>query len=235
MHPEAERRIGAGTSSPCSAHSDHAGLPREAARALIVRRIAALRIDPSPLFNLLDSEWADMRAFASGLLKTEIDTSHLSLNALVGLADGAHTDVQDLAKELIGRRIAELPAQELLQKLLEHPHRNMRRYVLDLVLAHLKEGFVALSSTEEFFRTIFLDVSPDRSIKRDAIAFLRKRGMADEHQAEIAVRLLVEVVKSKTLFDFELALEALTQIKFAFLDGDPRDAAPVLSIEDERT
>ena len=228
VHPDAERVIGPAELAVLSAHPQVS--LREAARALILRRLAALRIDPSPLFNLLDSDWPDMRAFAANLVKTEIDTSQLSLMALLGLADATHTDVQDLAKELIGRRIAELPAQELLQKLLEHPHRNMRRYVLDLLVAHLKEGFVALASTEELFRTIFLDVSPDRSIKRDAIAFLKKRGMADEHQAEISVRLLVEVVKSKTIFDFELALEALTQIKFAFLTDE---SPPVLAIEDE--
>ena len=230
VHPDAERVIGPAELAVLSAHPQVS--LREAARALILRRLAALLIDPSPLFNLLDSEWPDMRAFAAGLLKTEIDTSHLSLDALVGLADATHADVQDLAKELIGRRIAELPAQELLQKLLEHPHRNMRRYVLDLVVAHLKEGLVALASTEEFFRTVFLDVSPDRSVKRDAIAFLKKRGLADEHQAEIAVRLLVEVVKSKTVFDFELALEAITQIKFAFLTGE---APAVLLIDEDPT
>jgi hypothetical protein len=227
VHPEAQRFIGPAELAVLGAHPQVS--LREAARGLLLQRLDKLRADPSPLFNLLDSEWPDMRAFAAGLLKTEIDTSHLSLDALVGLADAVHADVQDLAKELIGRRIADLPTHELLRKLLEHPHRNMRRYVLDLVRAHLKEGFVALASTEEFFRTVFLDVSPDRSIKRDAIAFLRARGLADAEQADVASRLLAEVVKSKTRFDFDLALEALTQIKLAFRpDGGP----DVLSLED---
>jgi hypothetical protein len=228
IHAEAQRLIGPGELAVLAAHP-HA-LLREAARALLSQRLDALRLDPSPLFNLLESDWPDMRAFASALLEREVDTSHLTLDALVGLADATHPDVQDLAKALMGRRIAELPAQELLQRLLEHPHRNMRRYVLDLVRAHLREGFVPLASTEEFFRTVFLDLSPDRSLKRDAVAFLKKRGLTDEHQAAIAARLLGELVKSKTRFDVDLALEALTQIKFALLTDE---APAVLSIEDD--
>jgi hypothetical protein len=236
VHPEAARLIGPGELALLAAHPQVT--LREAARGLLRQRLATLRADPSTLFGLLDSEWLDMRAFATDLIKTQIDTAHLTLDALVGLADSLHADVQDLAKDLIGRRLAELPTQELLAKLLEHPHRNMRRYVLDLVRAHLKQGFVPLASTEEFFRALFLDLSPDRSIKRDAIGFLRERGLTDAGQAEIAGRLLAELIKSKTRFDFDLALEALTQIRFAFLtegltDGLTDAAPPVLALEDD--
>jgi hypothetical protein len=233
VHPEAARLIGPAELAVLGAHPQVS--LREAARGLLLQRLSALRADPSPLFNLLDGAWPDMRAFAAGLLKSEIDVAHFSVDALIGLADSTHVDGQDLAKVLIGRRLAELPAQELLQKLLEHPHRNMRRYVLDLVRAHLKPGFVPLASTEEFFRTVFLDLSPDRSLKRDAIAFLRARGLSDARQAEIAVRLLSEVLRSKTRFDFDLALEALTQITFAFLSGEsPLPSVVSLGVGDER-
>jgi hypothetical protein len=233
VHRDVERVLGAPELAMLGSHPQVT--LREAARALILRRIDAVRADPSALFDLLDNEWPDMRAFAVNLLDTEIDTSGLSLDALVAIADATYPDVQDLGKALIARRIATLPTQELLAKLLEHPHKNMRRYVLDLLRTHLKEGFVALASSEEFFRTIFLDVSPDRTLKRDAIALLKMRGLLDERQADIAVRLLVELVKSKTVFDFELALEALTQIKFAFVVGDDgvTESSPPIVVDEE--
>ena len=214
VHPDADRVVGTAELLVLAAHPQVS--VRDAARALFARRIESLRRDPSPLYALLESEWSDMRAYAATTLKTSIDTAHLSLDALVGLADSNHTDVQDLAKELIGRRIQELPTQELTKKLVEHPHRNMRRYALELVRAHLRPGFVPLASVEELFRSIFLDVSPERPTKRAAIAFLRTRGLEDEEQAGVAARLLGELVRTKTLHDQELALEALAQIALAF-------------------
>ncbi|MBX3192492.1 MAG: hypothetical protein KF819_36210 [Labilithrix sp.] len=231
VHPDVDAIIGPAELAFLGSHAQVA--LREAARALLRRRSPALRSDPSSLFDLLDSEWPDMRAFAAELLGAVVDASTLSVDAVVGIVDSTYPDVQDLGKALIARRIADLPTSELLAKLLEHPHPNMRRFVLDLVVAHLKEGFVALASTEEMFRAIFLDTSPDRSLKRDAIAFLEKRGCVDERQAEIALRLLVEVVKSKTVFDFDLALGAITTIKFTQLTSDVTEASAPLSIDEE--
>jgi hypothetical protein len=231
VHPDADRLVGDAELSALSGHAQHS--LRAAARALLLRRLSRLLVDPTPLFQLLDSDWEDMRVFAAGLLERDIDTSHLSLDALVGLADATHVDVQDLAKTFIAQRLRDLPTQELLQKLLEHPHRNMRRFVLDLVRAHLKDGFVALAASEEFFRTVFLDVSPDRSIKRDAIAFLKQRGQKDRAQAEVALRLLSEVLKSKTVFDFELALDAVVHLKLAMHATDSPLDAPLPSELDE--
>jgi hypothetical protein len=92
----------------------------------------------------------------------------------------------------------------------------MRRWTMELVGTHLREGFVPLAGLEEFFRTVLLDVNPDRSLKRSAVAFLTKRGLADERQAEVVARLLSEFVRSKTKDDFDRAIGALTRIKVAY-------------------
>jgi hypothetical protein len=58
-------------------------------------------------------------------------------------------------------------------------------------------------------------------MKHTAVAFLVKRGLADEGQAEVVTRLLGEFVRSKTKDDFDRAISGLTRIKLAFpnLDG----------------
>lgn len=229
-HPDADAIVGAETLALLGSHSQ-ASL-REAARALLLRRRAALVRDPSPIFDLLGSEWPDMRAFAAKFVEDAIPVEGMGLEILIGIVDATYPEVQDLGKALIERRIAALPTQELLSKLLEHPHPNMRRFVLDRLVSHLKDGFVALAATEEFFRTVFLDIRPDRALKRDAVAFLERRGLQDPSQAEIALRLLGELVKSKTVFDFDAALGAIARIKLAMFDGDLTESSAPLTVDE---
>jgi hypothetical protein len=229
-HPDADSVLGPETLALLGSHPQVS--LRDAARTLIARRRDTYRANSAVVFELLESAWPDMRAFAIDFVRREIEPQRLGLEMLLAILDSTYPDVQDLGKSFVERRFAELPTQELIAKLLEHPHPNMRRFVLDQLVSHLKEGFVALATTEEFFRTIFLSVTPDRSLKRDAIAFLERRGSHDSAQAEVALRLLGEVVKSKTIFDFEAAVDAMTYIRYAFVDSDMTESSSPLTIDD---
>jgi hypothetical protein len=191
---------------------------REASHALLRRLLPGLRVDPSPLYSLLESRWDDTRRFAADVVRDELDTSALSPDALLGLCDSNRTDVQDLGRALVERHFSRLDAQLLVKRLAEHPHRHVRAWAVELAVRHLKDGYVALAGLEEFFRTVVLDVSPDRKAKRAVIAFLTERGLRDERQAEVACRLLGELGRSKTKDDAERAVSGLARIKVRFPD-----------------
>ncbi len=105
---------------------------RAAAHALLRSAIPQLRDDPSPLLLLVESDWADTRDLAFDLLRRELDLETLGPEALMGLLDSNRTDVQDVGRELVKKQIARLKPRELLTRLIEHPHPNMRRFALDL-------------------------------------------------------------------------------------------------------
>jgi len=214
VRPEAGEKLGLPQLLAMAVHEQVA--LREASHTLFLQLLPSLQRDPSPVYELLDAEWADTRVFAIGLLKDSIDTANLTPEALISLCDSNRVDVQDLGRELVLRWLSRLDPQDLIRRLSQHPHRNMRRWTMELVGTHLREGFVPLAGLEEFFRTVLLDVNPDRSLKRSAVAFLTKRGLADERQAEVVARLLSEFVRSKTKDDFDRAIGALTRIKVAY-------------------
>lgn len=191
---------------------------RSAAHALLRTVLPALRLDPSPLYSLLDSEWDDTRRFAVDLVTTDIDTATLSPEALLGLCDSHRAEVQKLGRSLVERHFSRVDAQVLVKRLAEHTDRMMRSWAVELAVLHLKDGYVPLAGLEEFFRTVLLDVAPDRKAKRDVIALLADRGLCDERQAEVACRLLGELCRSKTKDDSERALVALARIKVRFPD-----------------
>ena len=196
---------------------------REAVRASLEASVDRLRSDPSILFELAESDWEDTRRSALELLRDGVELEALGPAGLVGLCDSNRVEVQDLGKELVVRHLAELDPEALLFQLAEHPHRNMRRFAMDLIERHLPAGAGSLRRLRSFFRAVLLDLWPEREMKNRVLAFLRARGMADAEQAASVVDILEGFARTRTRADFERTLELLAQLSLAH----PSLASPV--------
>src|SRR5262249_21365573 len=155
------------------------------AQALVRGAVAELEREPSLLFLMIESQWQDTRHAAIDLLRTRFDLTVLGKGGIVAVCDSTRTDVQDLGKELGSKEMAREPSSidELLTKLVEHPHPNMRSFALELAAMHLRKGFVQLAKVEPLCRAILMSLKPKRRDKDAVIAFLLERAMADERQA----------------------------------------------------
>jgi hypothetical protein len=92
----------------------------------------------------------------------------------------------------------------------------MRHFALNLATQHLPDGAEPLARLGTFFRAALLDLWPDRLLKNRVLAFVAERGMRDEQQAAVAVRILSDVVRMQGRTDFERALESMARIKLAY-------------------
>ena len=178
------------------------------------------RSDPSLLLVLAESSWQDTRAVAVELLRVSLRPESLGLEEVLGLLDSNQVEVQNLGQEFAALRLAHLPTDELIFRLVQHPHPNMRQFALELVLKHLPEGAEALARMERFFRTALFDVWPQRALKERILAFLAQRGLQDEYQAAVAIRILSDVVRVQGRADFERALETLVRLRLAYPEVD---------------
>ncbi|MFL5339900.1 MAG: hypothetical protein ACJ8F7_07105, partial [Gemmataceae bacterium] len=189
---------------------------RTAALILVRSAIDQLRDDPALLFVLAESEWPDTREVALNLIRTEIDLPKFGLDGFMGLIDSNRPDVQNHGRDLILRHLDELPILDLLDRLIQHPHANVRHFALDLVVKHLPEEPEALEQALPFCRAILFDMTPSRAAKRRVLEFLRDRGLRDAKQAALAAGLLGEAVRFRTRVDFEQALSGLARLQLAF-------------------
>lgn len=199
---------------------------REAAMGLIRGAVGRFADDPSIFFVLIESPWADARAFAFEMLRGPVDLAPLGAVGVLGLLDASPADVRAFGREMALKHFDDLDPQELLSRLIEHPAPEVRRFAVELVVGHLKPGFVALSRVEPVFRAALLDLRPSRAEKAAVIAFLVQRGHTDERQAEVAARLLSELARSKTRRDAERAWVALAGLKLKFPEVEMLLAAP---------
>jgi hypothetical protein len=188
---------------------------RAAAHALLRSAVPVLRADPSVLFVLVESAWADTRDLAFSLLRDRVDLVALGLDGLMGLLDSNRTDVQDLGKELAQKHLQSIPTEELVLRLVQHPHPNLRPFALELAAQYLPENSQSLARLKDFCRAALLDLWPNRRVKQAAIDLLRARGVEDTAQAEVAAVILGDIVRTRNRADAERALEALVRIKLA--------------------
>jgi HEAT repeat protein len=190
---------------------------RSAAHALLQGARDELRVDPSILFVLVESDWDDTRTAAFTLLR-QIDAAALGLDGIMGLLDSNRVDVQEFGREMALKHFADLPAEELVYRLVQHPHPGMRRFALELVVHHLPSGDGPLAKLKEFCRAALFDLWPSRKVKRGVVEFLTARGLEDARQAALVSAILGDVVRVQGRADFENALEALVRIKMAYPD-----------------
>ncbi len=189
---------------------------RAAAMAIVRAQGHALASSPAVLFEMVESDWDDVRSAALEVLAS-FSLEVLTFDGLVALLDSPRVDVQTVALQKLERCFEQLDPQLLLSRLAQHPHRNMRGHVLALVEQHLKPSFVQLAKVEPLLRTVLFDAErPSRDLKRRTIAFLERRGQLDALQAELAQRVLADAVRTETRADRERLLKALALIRLAF-------------------
>jgi len=179
-----------------------------------VRAAAHLLLPESVSIQLIlvESRWPDTRQAAFAALQR----LELNYDEVQGLCDSNREDVQNYGKDRMSDLLPEMDAGELLSRLAEHPHRNMRSYALELILKHLLAGAMPLEPVLPLFRALFLDMHPSAAEKAKAIEFLVQRGCADEQQAALAARLLGELVRSGVRRDAEAAVVGLTRLTLQF-------------------
>lgn len=191
---------------------------RAAAQTLLASGLETLKSDPSALFSLVESRWEDNRKAAFSMFREHIEFSKLGIDGVIGLCDATQADVQSFGRDLVKEHFEEIDVQDLLFKLAEHPDRQMKKFALELIKEHLKDGYISLAKIEHFCRDCLFDLWPERALKMPLVDFLLERGLRDERQAELVASILNDFVRTNTRSDFEKVAEALVKIQLEWPD-----------------
>ncbi|MFO0960673.1 MAG: hypothetical protein U0800_25095 [Isosphaeraceae bacterium] len=189
---------------------------RAAAIGLLEQAAAAFRSDPSLLFALAESEWADTRSGALSLLQRVVPFETMGFDGILSLLDSTREDVQQIGRELAIGHVDRIDPGLLANCLVEHPHRAIRGFALEMAWRYLPDGVESLSKLTPLLRSALIDLNPDRALKRSALHFLAERGVRDPHQAEVAAAELGHFARLACRADSEAALQALARIALAF-------------------
>ena len=198
------------------------------------------------LYELAESDWEDTRKIAFGKLRevpferlgSQTDEDALDgrphedaldgrphedaldgrphEDALMRLCDSSRADVQEFGRELVLAHFSRLDVESILFRLAEHPAEAMRTFIFSLFDNHLPKGVEALRQINAFLRSTLFEVRPRRRLKVVLLHFLSRRAIDDEESARYVADVLNDLLRTETVFDFQLISQILAHIQHRY-------------------
>lgn len=196
-----------------------------AAAALPAIRLAAVRLleqallagaeSPEALLALADAAHADTRAGVLRLI-AQTDFSHYGLDAMVRLCDAVQPDVQQFAIGWVRDNLSAVDAGALLLKLVEHPRPALQALAIELLEDHLPAGLPTWQQLAPFLRACLRRPGMPRRAKDRVLQQLRQRGAIDAEHAAVAIGVLDDSLRTRTLRDREQLMPVLAELLLQF-------------------
>lgn len=195
--------------------------PFAAVRRFVLDAFAAdeprFRADPQNAVLLVESEWDDVRATAVNRL-TAWPSDALPAAALAVMADSTVPAVQDGARLLLRRSLAEGDIAEVLGRVLEHPSGSFHLFVTELISGDSLSDAAIFAKFLTQARIILMQINRGRVAKDRIFTALRNEALAKRDRAADIAQLLHDFTLSVTLRDKAPALIILRDIAHAWPD-----------------
>jgi hypothetical protein len=194
-----------------------AALPaiRQAAVKLLEQALHAGAESPEALLALADAPHADTRAGVLRLIAAT-DFSHYGPEAVVRLCDSIQPDVQQFAIGWVRANLGALDAGALLLKLVEHPRPALQSLAIELLEDHLPPGLPTWQQVAPFLRACLRRPGMPRRAKDRVLQQLSQRGRIDAAHAAVAVTVLDDSLRTRTLRDREQLMPVLAALLLQF-------------------
>jgi hypothetical protein len=195
--------------------------PFAAVRRFALHAFAAdevrFRADPQNAVLLVESEWDDVRATALSRL-TAWPSDALPAAALAVMADSTVPAVQDGARLLLRRSLADGDVAEVLGRVLEHPSGSFHLFVTELLTGDSLADAAIFAKFLTQARIILMQINRGRIAKDRIFTALRNEALAHRDRAADIAQLLHDFTLSVTLRDKAPALIILRDIAHAWPD-----------------
>jgi cellulose synthase operon protein C len=178
---------------------------------------ARFRADPQNAVLLVESEWDDVRATAVNRL-TAWPSDALPAAALAVMADSTVPAVQDGARLLLRRSLAEGDVAGVLGRVLEHPSGSFHLFVTELITGDSLADAAIFTKFLIQARIILMQINRGRIAKDRIFTALRNEALAHRDRAAAITPLLHDFTLSVTLRDKAPALMILRDIALAWPD-----------------
>lgn len=178
---------------------------------------ARFRGAPEDAVLLVESEWEDVRSAAIARF-TAWPADALPSAALAVMADSNLPAVQDGARQLLRRRLADEDAGPVLSRVLEHPSGNFHLFVTELITDQVLADPGVFDKFLIQARIILMQINRGRIAKDRVFAALRREALARQDRAVAIWRLLHDLTLSAIARDKAPALLILRDIAHAWPD-----------------
>jgi hypothetical protein len=124
--------------------------------------------------------------------------------------------VQAFGMKMITKHFSNEKGLPLLEKLQEHPTKEMQFFVTNYLKSYAKDNPKVILQLEDYFRTCLFNINTNRATKTRVYLFLEEEAVKNEAVAKMTIGLINSVLDTKIIIDKSRNIDVLLAIALKF-------------------
>ena len=165
------------------------------------KNIGRVQAEATESLRLLDSTWADSRAFAFDYFRKHFTEKTWTPELLVSVNDSTRDDVQAFGREMITKYFKEENGELYLLQLSQHPAQQVQHFTTHYLEQFAADKPINIEKLEAYFITVLSSVNRAGIAKKRIFHFLHQEALKSEVVAQIAVRIMARQSATMAVVD----------------------------------
>lgn len=152
-----------------------------------IQRIQAEAVES---LRILDSSWADSRAFAFDYFSRNFTEENWTPELLVSVCDSTRDDVQAFGRQMITRYFTKENGELYLLQLSQHPAQQVQHFTTYYLQQFAADKPFNIEKLEAYFITVLSSVNKAGIAKKRIFGFLQEEALKSASVAQMAARIM---------------------------------------------
>ena len=180
------------------------------------KNISNINYELDKALLIFNSEWQDVIDWSIVYFDKQIQPENWTVELLLYICDHVHKEVQAFGMKMITKHFSNEKGLLLLEKLQEHPTKEMQFFVTNYLKSYAKDNPEVILQLEDYFRTCLFNINTNRATKTRVYLFLEEEAVKNEAVAKMTIGLINSVLDTKIITDKSRNIDVLLAIALKF-------------------
>lgn len=180
------------------------------------KNISNINYELDKALLIFNSEWQDVIDWSIVYFDKQIQPENWTVELLLYICDHVHKEVQAFGMKMITKHFFNEKGLPLLEKLQEHPTKEMQFFVTNYLKSYAKDNPKVILQLEDYFRTCLFNINTNRATKTRVYLFLEEEAVKNEAVAKMTIGLINSVLDTKIIIDKSRNIDVLLAIVLKF-------------------
>ncbi len=165
---------------------------------------------------IFNAEWQDVIDWACVYFDEQITVKNWTVDLLLYVCDNVKKEVQAFGIKMITKHFSNEKGLLLLQKLQEHPTKEMQFFVTNYLNSFAKDNPKVILQLKDYFKSSLFNINKNRATKTRVYKFLEEEAIKNEAVAKMTIEIINAVLDTKTITDKSRNIDILLAITAKF-------------------
>ncbi len=189
---------------------------RDKVQSYFEKNVSKINAELEQALLIFNAEWQDVIDWACVYFDENISPENWTVDILLYVCDNVKKDVQNFGMKMITKHFSNEKGLLLLEKLQEHPTKEMQFFVTNYLKSFAKDNPKVIIQLKDYFKTSLFNINTNRATKTRVYSFLEAEAVKNEEVAKMTIDLISAVLDTKTIIDKSKNIDVLLAIAAEF-------------------